>query len=108
MLLNTKTPDPVSSVTVEIKLALVGVPNQVATPVPKDVIPVPPLATGSVPVTFVAALTKVVYVVPVPPLAMAKVPATVTAPLVAVDGVNPVLPNVILETLALTVDGLIN
>jgi len=32
------------------------------------VCPVPPLATGNVPVTLVAALTKVVEVVPVPPL----------------------------------------
>jgi len=37
---------------------------------------VPPLATGKVPVTFVAALTKVVEVVPVPPLAIGKVPVT--------------------------------
>ena len=45
---------------------------------------------------------------PVPPLATAKVPATETAPLVAVAGVNPVLPNVILETFALILEGLIN
>jgi len=38
--------------------------------------PVPPLATGKVPVTLVAALTKVVEVVPVPPLAMGSVPVT--------------------------------
>ena len=73
---NTKEPEPVSSVTTEIKFALVGVPNQVATPVPREVIPVPPLATGSVPVTLVAALTKVVEVLPVPPFAIGKVPVT--------------------------------
>jgi len=48
---NTNEPEPVSSVTVEAKLAEDGVPNQVATPDPKEVIPVPPLATGKVPVT---------------------------------------------------------
>jgi hypothetical protein len=51
LLANTKAPDPVSSVTAEAKLADDGVPKKVATPVPKDVIPVPPLATGKVPVT---------------------------------------------------------
>jgi len=49
-LANTKAPDPVSSVTAEAKLAELGVPKKVATPVPKDVIPVPPLATPKVPV----------------------------------------------------------
>ena len=33
---------------------------------------VPPLATGSVPVTFVVRFANVVDVVPVPPLAMGK------------------------------------
>jgi hypothetical protein len=49
-------------------------PNAPATPVPKEVIPVPPLPT-------------------------AKVPATVTAPDVAVEGVNPVEPKEIVWTL---------
>ena len=49
-LAKTKAPEPVSSVTAEAKLAELGVPRKVATPVPKDVIPVPPLATGKVPV----------------------------------------------------------
>ena len=48
---NTKEPVPVSSVTAANKFALEGVPKKVATPVPKDVMPVPPLATGRVPVT---------------------------------------------------------
>ena len=48
---NTNEPVPVSSVTAASKLALDGVPKNVATPVPKLVIPVPPLATGRVPVT---------------------------------------------------------
>ena len=77
----TNDPVPVSSETAAIKLAEDGVPKKVATPVPKEVRPVPPLVA-------------------------AKVPATVTAPLVAVDGVKPVLPNEILATFA--VDGLIN
>ena len=38
--------------------------------------PVPPLVTGSVPVTLVVKLVKVVDVVPVPPLAMGNVPVT--------------------------------
>jgi len=48
---NTRAPEPVSSVIALAKLALDGVPNNVATPVPKEVMPVPPLATGKVPVT---------------------------------------------------------
>ena len=72
----TKEPVPVSSVTAEAKLALEGVPRKVAIPEPKDVIPVPPLATGSVPVTFVVRFANVVEVVPVPPLAMGSVPVT--------------------------------
>jgi hypothetical protein len=47
----TKEPVPVSSVTAVARLALEGVPNQVATPEPNEVMPVPPLATGRVPVT---------------------------------------------------------
>jgi hypothetical protein len=104
LLANTKAPDPVSSVTAEAKLADDGVPKKVATPVPKDVIPVPPLATGKVPVTPVvrgrpvklvatpeagvpnAGVTKVGLfdrttepvpveeVTPVPPFATGKVP----------------------------------
>jgi hypothetical protein len=35
-----------------------------------DVVPVPPLAIGNVPVTFDAKFTKVVDVVPVPPEAV--------------------------------------
>jgi hypothetical protein len=41
---NTKEPVPVSSVTAAAKFAEDGVPKNVATPVPKDVIPVPPEA----------------------------------------------------------------
>jgi hypothetical protein len=48
---NTKAPVPVSSVTAEAKFAEEGVPKNVATPAPRDVIPVPPLAAGKVPVT---------------------------------------------------------
>ena len=42
-------------------------------------------------VTFVPA-TNAGVVVPVPPLATASVPAKVTAPVVAVAGVKPVVP----------------
>jgi hypothetical protein len=48
---NTKAPVPVSPVTAAAKFAEDGVPRNVATPVPKLVMPVPPLATGRVPVT---------------------------------------------------------
>ena len=85
------------------KLPEVGVPSKGVTnvgefdntllPEPVDVVtPVPPFATGSVPVTLVAAFTKVVDVVPVPPFAIANVPAKVTAPDVAKEGVKPVVP----------------
>jgi hypothetical protein len=56
---NTNAPEPVSSVTVEAKFADDGVPKNVATPEPSEVIPVPPFATGSVPVTPVDKLTFV-------------------------------------------------
>jgi hypothetical protein len=46
----------------------------------RDVVPVPPLPTGRVSVTFVVRLTNVVEVVPVPPLATGRaVPDRVTA-----------------------------
>ena len=67
---NTNEPEPVSSVTAAAKLAELGVPRKVATPLPKDVIPVPPFPTGRVPVTLVARLVNVVEVVPVPPEAI--------------------------------------
>ena len=38
LLANTNAPDPVSSVTAAAKLALEGVPRNVATPVPKGVL----------------------------------------------------------------------
>tara|TARA_R110000868_G_scaffold12052_1_gene58495 strand:+ start:1223 stop:1870 length:648 start_codon:yes stop_codon:yes gene_type:complete len=48
---NTSAPVPVSSVTAARRFAEEGVPRNVATPAPSEVIPVPPFATGSVPVT---------------------------------------------------------
>jgi hypothetical protein len=65
VLANTNAPVPVSSVTAERKLALEGVLKNVATPVPSDVSPVPPLATGKIPVTP-AAKGKPVQFVNVP------------------------------------------
>ena len=50
---------PVSSVTAEAKLAEEGVPSHVATPLPSDERPVPPLPAGSVPVTPEVRLTLV-------------------------------------------------
>jgi hypothetical protein len=55
LLANTKEPVPVSLVTAAARLAELGVPRKVATPEPKLVIPVPPLATGKVPVTPVVS-----------------------------------------------------
>ena len=43
----TAEPLPVSSVKAAARFADDGVPRKVATPLPKDVIPVPPEATGS-------------------------------------------------------------
>jgi hypothetical protein len=59
---NTKLPDPVSLVTAAAKFAEVGVPRKVATPVPKDVIPVPPLATDNVPVVPATIGSPVAFV----------------------------------------------
>ncbi len=53
---NTNEPDPVSSVTALARLAEEGVPHHVAIPEPTLVIPVPPLATGRVPVTLAVRL----------------------------------------------------
>jgi len=50
---NTKAPVPVSPVTAEAKFAEEGVPRNVATPAPRDVIPVPPLATAKVPANVI-------------------------------------------------------
>ena len=52
----------------KIGVTSVGLVDRTTLPVPVEVVtPVPPFATGSVPVTFVAKFTKVVDVVPVPP-----------------------------------------
>jgi len=62
LLANTKAPVPVSSDTAAAKFAELGVPKKVATPAPKLVIPVPPLATGKVPVTPVVKGNPVAFV----------------------------------------------
>lgn len=73
---NTSEPEPVSSVTADAKLADEGVPKNVAIPVPKFVIPVPPLATGKVPVTPVVKGSPVALV----NVAEAGVPRAITFP----------------------------
>ena len=55
----TSDPLPVSLVIAVARLALVGVPNQVATPVPSAEIPVPPLASANVPALILLALRAV-------------------------------------------------
>jgi hypothetical protein len=55
----------------------VGLVDNTTAVVPVDAVtPVPPLATGKVPVTFVVKFVNVVEVVPVPPLAIGSVPVT--------------------------------
>ena len=55
----------------KIGVTSVGLVDRTFAPEPVLVVtPVPPLATGKVPVTLVAKFTKVVDVVPVPPEAM--------------------------------------
>jgi hypothetical protein len=56
------------------------------------VAPVPPLATGRVPVTFVVRSANVVEVVPVPPLAIGRVPVTFVVRFANVVEVVPVPP----------------
>ena len=60
---NTAAPEPVSSVKAAARLALDGVPRNVAIPLPSEVIPVPPLATGRVPVTPVVSGKPVTFVI---------------------------------------------
>ena len=90
----TREPVPVSSVTAAAKFAEDGVPRNVATPEPNEVMPVPPLATGRVPVTLVAKLTSVmVFVLPLMVLLVrVSVVALATTVSVEVGSVNvPVL-----------------
>ena len=79
----------------KIGVTSVGLVDKTVLPVPVEVVtPVPPLATGSVPVTLVAKFTKVVDVEPVPPLAMGSVPVTLVARLTKVVELEPVPPEV--------------
>jgi len=68
------------------------VDNTTATVPVDDVTPVPPLATGKVPVTFVVKFVNVVEVVPVPPFAMGSVPVMLVAAFTKVVEVVPVPP----------------
>ena len=111
-----------SNTTVPPLVVMLVKPSKFASAAGAVVFPVPPLASGSVPVTplergkpvtlvitplagvpragvtSVGLVDKTVLpvpvddVTPVPPFATAKVPAKVTAPEVAVDGVRPVVP----------------
>jgi hypothetical protein len=60
LLVNATVPEPASSVNAAARFEEDGVSRNVAIPVPSDVIPVPPLATGSVPVTPVVKETFVI------------------------------------------------
>jgi hypothetical protein len=75
---NTRAPDPVSSLTAEARFADDGVPRNVAIPVPKDVIPVPPFATAivdpvHVPAVIVPTVVMLSSPVYVPPATAANV-----------------------------------
>ena len=112
---SVKLPDDVTVPVSVIPLTVPVPPTDVTVPLPvpaprlaravaASVAPVPPDATGNVPV--VKADVLVAYtappdvndVNPVPPLVVATVPARVTAPVVAVDGVRPVVPPLMLVT----------
>jgi hypothetical protein len=77
----TAVPEVITLDAIEVRTApeIDGdVPNTFA-PEPVEVVtPVPPFATGRVPVTFVVKFAKVVEVVPVPPEATGKAFAKVT------------------------------
>ena len=88
---NTNAPEPVSSVIALAKLALDGVPKNVATPEPKDVIPVPPLATGNVPVTPVVNGSPVALV-RVPELGVPRAGVTKVGLVASTILPEPVLP----------------
>ena len=78
-LLNTKTPEPVSSDTTEIKLALDGVVKKVATPVPRPDTPVligKPVALVNVPLEGVPKAPPFTTGAPADPTATAKAVAT--------------------------------
>jgi len=94
-LLKTTRPVPVSSVNAPAKLALVGVPRNVATPAPSAVMPVPPLATGRVPVTPVVSGKPVALV----KTAAVGVPS---AGVVIVGEVNVLLVNVCVPVVVTT------
>jgi hypothetical protein len=86
---NTRAPEPVSSVTAAARLAELGVPKKVATPVPNDVIPVPPLATASVPETEITPPVGELGKKPIDPKLMEVTPAAGGAPH---EGAAPVFP----------------
>ena len=86
---NTNAPEPVSFVTAAARFALEGVPRNVATPAPKEVMPVPPFATGSVPVTWLVRLT----LDNVPP--SVKLPVDVTVPVRVMPLTVPVPPTLV-------------
>ena len=76
-------------------------PSAVCTPVPKDVMPVPPAVIGKVPVVSTDA--DVAYIAPpdvnddrlVPPLAVGRTPLTcVVRPILPHDGATPTPPEI--------------
>lgn len=84
---NTSEPEPVSSVTADAKFALEGVPKNVVIPVPNEVMPVPPFATGSVPVT--AVVNEMFVIVLLEPFIVLLVKVAAASSAVIVRTVEP-------------------
>jgi hypothetical protein len=95
----TNEPVPVSSVTAAAKFADEGVPRKVAIPAPNEVIPVPPLATGSVPVTPVLRGRPVAFV-STPELGVPRAPPFTTndpaVPVFIPSAVATPVPNAVI------------
>lgn len=97
---NTAAPVPVSSVRAPRKFALLGVPHQVAMPLPKLVIPVPPFATASVPPRVMVPLVVMGLPVNDNPVVPPESATLVTVPL---PPPPPPKPVTVLPTAALIV-----
>jgi hypothetical protein len=93
---NTNEPDPVSSVTAEIKLALDGVARNVATPVPRPETPVDignPVALVNVPLDGVPRAPPLTTNAPTEPVLTPRA-VTTPVPVVVVAGAAPAPPPI--------------
>ena len=95
-LLKTKSPDPVSSETAEIRLALLGVVKNVATPVPSPETPVEignPVALVNVPLVGVPSAPPLTTNAPADPVLTPRA-VTTPVPVVVVAGAAPAPPPI--------------